>query len=118
MYAPSDFTPPSPERPRIPPERLTGLAALLIFLFICLALSINIDSEVFNPQNTLRALTSTAAARTSMPTPIPAISPSPTLRKVDQPARFAPVPSSPSSKVSNALSTSRICDTPESQSCE
>lgn len=118
MYAPSDFTPPSPERPRIPPERLTGLAALLIFLFICLALSINVDSEVFNPQNTLRALTSTAAVRTPMPTPIPAVSPTPTLRKVDQPARLVPVPSSPSSRASNALSASKTCDTPELLFCE
>ncbi len=65
MFAPPDFEKLGPPRPRIPQERVIGLVVLVIFLFICLALSLAVDAGVFNPYNTVHPITQTWQALTT-----------------------------------------------------
>ena len=65
MFAPADLEKPGPSRPQMPQERVIGLAVLIIFVFICLALSLTMDVRVFNPYNTAHPITQTWQAQTT-----------------------------------------------------
>lgn len=82
MYAPNDFEPPKPpERSPRPdqsdqsartmrPERVTGLIVLLVFVALCLFMSMSLDQDIFNPLNTVIPMTETYRARqTGTPRP-------------------------------------------------
>jgi hypothetical protein len=65
LFAPADLEKPGPSRPQMPQERVIGLAILVFFVFICLALSLTMDAQVFNPYNTAHPITQTWQAQTT-----------------------------------------------------
>lgn len=101
MFAPADLEKPGPSRPRMPQERVIGLAVLIFFVFVCLALSLTMDAQVLNPYNTAHPITQTWQALTTG-TPgsgAPPFSgprrPTATPRNADQAVRYSdPAPAS------------------------
>jgi hypothetical protein len=98
MYAPPDFefAVQRPPRPPMQPERVIGLIAFLIILFMCLIMSLNADAELFNPYNTARAQTQTqrgdltASPQAPFASPTTAPRPTSTPLRLDQSARRDP----------------------------
>ncbi len=94
MFAPADFEKPGPSRPQMPQERVIGLAVLIFFVFACLALSLTMDAQVFNPYNTAHPITQTWQALTTgtpgTPSRFATRRPFPTAtpRNADQAARY------------------------------
>jgi hypothetical protein len=82
----------------MPQERVVGLAVLVFFIFACLALSLTMDNQVFNPYNTAHPITQTWQAKTtgtpeSVAPPSSDQRPTSTPRSADKAVRYLnPVP--------------------------
>ncbi len=54
MFAPNDFSAPTSPRPPIQHDRLIGALVLLIFIILCLVMTLGMDRVLFIPFNATR----------------------------------------------------------------
>jgi hypothetical protein len=59
VFAPSEFSAPPPPRPSLRNDRLFGALVLLLFIVVCVVMSLGMDRVLFIPYNATHAVTQT-----------------------------------------------------------